>query len=64
MDTLLFYDTGKVEGRRQDLDFDDLKEAYGIGMRFIGPKGYALRFEGAHSREHRIRLTLSAGGAF
>jgi outer membrane protein assembly factor BamA len=64
MDMLLFYDTGKVEARRQDLDFDNLKEAYGIGMRLIGPKGYALRAEAAHSREHRVRLTLSAGGAF
>jgi hypothetical protein len=64
MDMLLFYDTGKVEARRQDLDFDDLKEAYGIGMRLIGPKGYAVRVEAAHSREHRVRLILSAGGAF
>ncbi len=64
MDMLLFYDTGKVEARRQDLDFDNLKEAYGFGMRLIGPKGYAVRAEAAHSREHRVRLTLSAGGAF
>ena len=64
MDMVLFYDTGKVEARRQDLDFDNLKEAYGIGMRLIGPKGYAVRIEAAHSREHNVRLTLSAGGAF
>lgn len=64
MDMLLFYDTGKVEARRQDLDFDNLKNSYGIGMRLIGPKGYAVRAEAAHSREHRVRLTLSAGGAF
>ena len=64
MDMALFYDTGKVEQRRQDLDFDHLKTAYGVGMRFIGPKGYACRLEAAHSREHRVRLILSAGGAF
>jgi hypothetical protein len=64
MDMVLFYDAGKVEVRRQDLDFDDLKTAYGAGMRIIGPKGYALRIEAAHSSEHRVRLILSAGGAF
>lgn len=64
MDMVLFYDAGKVGERRQDLDFDELKTAYGAGMRFIGPKGYAFRLEAAHSREHRVRFTLSAGGAF
>jgi hypothetical protein len=64
MDMALFYDAGKVEPRHQDLDFDNLKTAYGAGMRIIGPKGYALRLEAAHSREHRVRLILSAGGAF
>ena len=64
MDMLLFYDTGKVEARRQDLDFDNLKESYGIGMRLIAQRGYAVRMEAAHSREHKVRLTLSAGGAF
>jgi hypothetical protein len=64
MDTLLFYDAGKVAARRQELDFDDLKTAYGAGVRLIGPKGYAVRLEAARSREHRVRLILSAGGAF
>ena len=64
MDMVLFYDTGKVEARRQDLDFDNLKKSYGVGMRIIGPRGYAVRLEAAHSREHRVRLILSAGGAF
>ena len=52
MDMAIFYDTGKVTSRREDLDFDDLKESYGIGLRLIGPKGYAFRVEVAHSREH------------
>jgi outer membrane protein assembly factor BamA len=64
MDMLLFYDTGKVEARWQDLDLNSLKEAYGLGMRLIGPRGYAVRLEAAHSREHNVRLILSAGGAF
>ena len=64
MDMAVFYDTGKVASRREDLDFDDLKESYGIGMRLIGVNGYALRVEVAHSREHAARLIVSAGGAF
>lgn len=64
MDMALFYDTGKVSARREDLDFQDLKESYGIGMRLIGMQGYVFRFEVAHSREHAARLLFSAGGAF
>ena len=64
MDMAIFYDTGKVASRREDLDFEDLKESYGIGMRFIGMEGYVMRLEVAHSREHNARLLFSAGGAF
>jgi hypothetical protein len=64
LDMALFYDTGKVASRREDLDFDGLKESYGIGMRLIGMQGYAFRIEVAHSREHAARLLISAGGAF
>ncbi|MGH9371327.1 MAG: hypothetical protein ACRD15_07345, partial [Vicinamibacterales bacterium] len=64
MDMAIFYDTGKVASRRENLDFEDLKESYGIGMRFIGMEGYALRIEVARSREHNARLIVSAGGLF
>jgi hypothetical protein len=64
MDMAIFYDTGKVTARREDLDFDDLKESYGIGMRIIGLEGYALRIEVARSRENNARLIFSAGGGF
>ena len=64
IDMALFYDTGKVAARREDLDFDDLKESYGIGLRLIGLQGYAFRIEVAHSREHAARVIFSAGGAF
>lgn len=64
MDMALFYDTGKVASRREDLDFEDLKDSYGIGMRLVGLEGYVLRIEVAHSREHNARLIVSAGGAF
>jgi hypothetical protein len=64
MDMALFYDAGKVEARGQDLDFNNLIDGYGIGMRLIGPRGYAFRIEAARSREHRARLIIGAGGAF
>ena len=64
LDMALFYDAGKVEARHQDLDFTHLKNSYGIGMRLIGVRGYAFRVEAARSREHNVRLLLSAGGAF
>lgn len=64
LDMAVFYDTGKVASRREDLDFDDLKESYGIGIRLVAPRGYAFRVELAHSREHTARLLVTAGGAF
>ena len=64
MDMAIFYDTGKVSARRQDLDFNDLQESYGVGMRLIGMEGYVFRVEAAHSREHNIRLIVTAGRAF
>ena len=63
-DMAVFYDTGKVTARKGDLDFRDLEDSYGIGMRIIGLKGYVFRVEVAHSREHSARLLFSAGGAF
>ena len=64
MDMALFYDTGKVTSRRKDLDFDDLQDSYGLGMRLIGFQDYIFRVEVAHSREHAARLLFSAGAAF
>jgi outer membrane protein assembly factor BamA len=64
LDMAVFYDTGKVAARRRDLDFEELKESYGIGMRVVGLQGYAFRIEAARSREHDVRLIFSAGGAF
>ena len=64
MDMAIFYDTGKVTARREDLDLNDLKESYGIGMRLIGQAGYFFRIEAAHSRENNVRLIFTAGGAF
>jgi outer membrane translocation and assembly module TamA len=64
LDMAVFYDTGKVAARRADLDLDGLHDSVGIGLRVAGPKGYAFRVEVAHSREHRARLLVGAGGTF
>jgi outer membrane protein assembly factor BamA len=64
VDMAIFYDTGKVASRSEDLNFKDLKDSYGIGMRLVGPKGYALRVEVARSLEHATRLIVTAGGGF
>jgi hypothetical protein len=64
LDMAVFYDAGKVAARKGDLDFRDLENSYGIGMRIIGAKGYAFKVEVAHSRENAARLLVSAGGAF
>jgi hypothetical protein len=64
MDMAIFYDTGKVTSKREDLDFKDLKESYGIGMRLIGVGGYIFRIEAAHSLEHNLRLIVGAAGGF
>jgi outer membrane protein assembly factor BamA len=64
VDMAIFYDTGKVASRRKDLDLNNLQNSYGIGMRIVGPKGYAFRVEVAHSREHSARLLVGAGGTF
>jgi hypothetical protein len=64
LDMAVFYDTGKVAARRQDLDFTGLHESYGIGTRVVGPNGYVVRVEVARSREHRARLVVGGGGTF
>ena len=54
MDMAIFYDTGKVTARREDLDFEDLKESYGIGMRLIGvPRVRLPNRGGAQPRTQR-----------
>ena len=64
LDMALFYDTGKVASERRDLDFTDLNNSYGIGLRVVGVNGYALRLEVAHSAESAARLVVTTGGSF
>ena len=63
IDMALFVDTGKVAPERRDLDFDNLKTAYGIGFRIHGPTFTPLRLDVAHGDEG-FRVHLTGGIAF
>jgi hypothetical protein len=60
VDMALFVDAGKVAHERRDLDLDNLKTAYGIGIRFHGPTFTPVRLDIAHGKEGvRIHITGS-----
>jgi hypothetical protein len=62
LDMALFVDSGKVVAERSDIDFNDLKTAYGIGFRIHGPTFTPFRFDVAHGSEgFRIHLTGGIG---
>jgi len=63
LDMAVFYDTGKVVARTEDLDLTDLKDNYGLGFRFHGPLATPLRIELARSNEG-LSLVFSAKAAF
>jgi hypothetical protein len=63
IDMALFVDTGKVAAERRDLDFDNLKTAYGIGFRVHGPTFTPLRIDVARGDEG-IRIHVTGGIAF
>jgi len=64
LDLAFFYDAGKVAPRTSDLDFDRLKDDYGVGLRFHGPFATPLRVEIARSRESSLSLIFSSSAAF
>jgi surface antigen Omp85-like protein len=63
LDTAFFYDAGKVAARKEDLDFNGLRNDYGFGARFHTPFATALRIDIAHSREG-TRLVFATSAAF
>ncbi len=63
VDMAIFYDAGKVETQRRDLDFHGLKSAWGCGIRFHGPGYTALRLDLAKSREG-LALVIAGGPSF
>jgi hypothetical protein len=63
LDMAVFYDAGKVTERREDLNFNELKQDIGLGVRFHGPLTTPLRVEVAHGSEG-INVVFSGGAAF
>jgi hypothetical protein len=63
IDMAVFYDTGKVTPRFNDLSFSGLKSDVGVGIRFHGPLSTPLRIELAKGSEG-TRLVFSGGAAF
>ena len=63
LDLSFFYDTGKVTPHRSDLNFDNLKSDYGVGVRFHGPFATPLRVEVARSNE-KFMIVFATSAAF
>ena len=63
LDMALFYDTGKVAPRLNQLNFKDLKSNWGVGVRFHTPAATALRLDLARGDEG-WRLVFAASAPF
>jgi hypothetical protein len=63
IDMAIFYDTGKVTPRWDDLSFKGLKSDVGIGIRFHSPLATPLRIELAKGSEG-MRLVFAGNAAF
>jgi len=63
-DAAVFYDTGKVADRRNDLNFKSLEKDYGIGFRFATDTGVVLRVDAAFGSRDGKHLHIVFGGVF
>jgi hypothetical protein len=63
IDMAIFYDAGKVAGRREDLNFKDLKHDWGVGFRLHTPAATPLRIDVATGSEG-VNIVFSGGAAF
>jgi hypothetical protein len=63
LDMAIFYDAGKVAGRVEDLNFQDMKHDAGIGVRFHIPLATPLRIDVAWGSEG-MNLVFSGAAAF
>jgi hypothetical protein len=63
LDLAIFYDTGKVTPRFDDISLKGLKSDFGIGMRFHSPAATPLRIELAKGNEG-LRLVFAGSAAF
>ena len=64
LDMALFTDFGSVTERLPDLEFGEVREAYGIGLRFNTYKAVFLRFDVAAGGDEGIRTFLKFSKAF
>lgn len=64
VDMALFYDIGRVASKKSDLDFEDLKDSYGIGFRIHVRQTAVFRFDSAFSDENKPRIVLSFGRTY
>ena len=64
VDGALFYDTGKVASRLEDLNLRDLESDYGIGFRFGTQNGVFLRVEGAFGSREGKHFVFRFGHVF
>ena len=62
-DAAIFYDTGTVAERRDDLSLSNRKSDVGFGVRFHGPVSTPLRIELARGSEG-LRIVFAASAAF
>jgi hypothetical protein len=63
LDMAIFYDAGKVTARREDLNFDHLKQNFGVGVRFHGPLTTPLRIDVARGSEG-VNVVFSGAAPF
>jgi Omp85 superfamily domain len=63
LDLAIFYDTGKVTPRFDDISFKGLKSDVGIGIRFHSPVATPLRIELARGSEG-MRVVFAGSAAF
>ena len=64
LDLAFFYDAGKVAPRTSDIDLKNLKDDWGVGIRFHGPAATPLRIEIARSRESNMSLIFASSASF
>jgi hypothetical protein len=63
LDMAIFYDAGKVTSRREELNFDGLKQDFGVGVRFHGPLATPLRIDVARGSEG-VNVVFSGAAPF
>ena len=63
VETAIFFDAGKVTERTADLDFDGLKDDYGLGIRFHGLLATPVRIDFAKSNEG-LHIVFAASAVF